>query len=505
MLEIYVVDDEPMAIEYLKVLMSSVEGDHKIIGSSTGSMQAFEDIRRLKPDVIFADIVMPVMNGVELAERVMEIYSPKFYLLTSYRDFEYAKKSVQIGVTDYILKNELSEELIRKTLEKAEEMLNEERRNRQLILEHNIRDFLNSGSIGSEDMSYNDRPLQKYSLIRFIAEPKIILHHKTNSAVYNIDCYEAEHLVWPKGITCNCFLKTGDNEYTAIFFINDVPAEAGRVLYKAADMLLDLLDSKGGNWIGLVGDIKQKFFDLPGSYREMGDMQAYLYNYSDQRIVYLADMRDIKRTDVDTAGYIHEIELSLNEKSRRAVELTEELFGEASKNLNIWEYNEMIRDLYRMLEQFDKAKQLSVNSLIISDSYNNTKNAERALLNCVEMLLQELEQAHEQMYSEHIRKALAYIEENYDRDISVEMIASDIGVSEGHLRRLFNQELGSNIVGYLKNLRLDKAIMLMKEKGEPVSTVWQKTGFTSAQYFSYVFKQREGMLPREYVKRGLLL
>ena len=102
MLKIYVVDDEPMAVDYFRCLLESIPGGYTLVGSATGSMQAFSEIRRLKPDVIFADIVMPVMNGVELAERILELYEPSIYLLTSYQDFEYAKKSVQIGVTDYL-------------------------------------------------------------------------------------------------------------------------------------------------------------------------------------------------------------------------------------------------------------------------------------------------------------------------------------------------------------------------------------------------------------------
>ena len=49
--------------------------------------------------------------------------------------------------------------------------------------------------------------------------------------------------------------------------------------------------------------------------------------------------------------------------------------------------------------------------------------------------------------------------------------------------------------------RLESAKLLMKNTDENLTEIWSKTGFTSAQYFSYVFKRKEGMLPKEYLKK----
>ncbi|MEI3412064.1 MAG: helix-turn-helix transcriptional regulator [Blautia sp.] len=81
-------------------------------------------------------------------------------------------------------------------------------------------------------------------------------------------------------------------------------------------------------------------------------------------------------------------------------------------------------------------------------------------------------------------------------------IAEAVGISEGHLRRLFKQELNIKVVDYLMEFRLESAKLLMKNTDENLTEIWSKTGFTSAQYFSYVFKKRkEGMLPKECLKK----
>ena len=58
----------------------------------------------------------------------------------------------------------------------------------------------------------------------------------------------------------------------------------------------------------------------------------------------------------------------------------------------------------------------------------------------------------------------------------------------------------TNIVNYLTEFRLDSAKELMKDSRESIDEIWKKTGFTSGQYFSYVFKKKEGITPRDYMR-----
>jgi len=501
-LSIYVVDDEPMAIEYFKYLLDSLGDTYALVGSSTSSMGACIEIPKLKPDVIFTDIVMPVMNGVELAQKLLETDDYLIYMLTSYKDFEYAKKSVQIGVSDYVLKNDLSEESLGRLLKEAEIKLNHRNKRNHLILEHNIKSFLMSENEFSEDLSYKNKPLQRYAILQFSTSPEIILKQKSQKTIADIDCFSIENMDWPIGLKCSCLINMGDNEYLAIFFIEETEAEGERLLYKAADKILDELENYGGQWLCLISDIKKHFFDLQKAYADMINVQQYLYMFYEQRIIFANDIKTDNYKGYNSDDDIRMVISELGTNNRQCIAHAEALFEKARKHLNIWEYTDMLKDVYRGLKNILDAEKLSENCLMLSDRYNNTKNAERAMLNCIEMLYKDKVDKANNNYSEHIRRALSYIEKHYAEDLSVEIIADSIGVSEGHLRRLFNQELGSNVVQYLKNYRIDKAKMLMEYQNEPLETVWKKTGFASAQYFSYVFKQKEGILPREYKKRG---
>ena len=157
-IKIYIVDDEWMAIKYFHLLLESVEMDCEVVGESTTATKALNEIVRLKPDVVFTDISMPVMNGLELSEKVLSRVSTKIYLLTSYKDFDYIKQGIKIGVADYILKNELNAESLKNLLQKAEKEILEEKKKHHLLLEHNIRNFLMNDSDKIEDHTYENRP-----------------------------------------------------------------------------------------------------------------------------------------------------------------------------------------------------------------------------------------------------------------------------------------------------------------------------------------------------------
>ncbi|MEM8890685.1 MAG: LytTR family DNA-binding domain-containing protein [Bacteroidota bacterium] len=95
----YILDDEPLAIkvieEYLKRLPQ-----FELVGRQTDSIKAYAEIKDLRPELIFLDIEMPELNGLELL-RSME-HNAQIILTTAYRD--YAVEGFELNVLDYLLK-----------------------------------------------------------------------------------------------------------------------------------------------------------------------------------------------------------------------------------------------------------------------------------------------------------------------------------------------------------------------------------------------------------------
>lgn len=95
-----------------------------------------------------------------------------------------------------------------------------------------------------------------------------------------------------------------------------------------------------------------------------------------------------------------------------------------------------------------------------------------------------------------------YIENHYMEPISVEMIASEIGLSPNYVRSIFKNGNGMTIKNYLSEYRLDKACKLLKNTSAKVSRIAQMVGYDNVSYFCAIFQKRFGKTPNEW-RRGL--
>lgn len=105
MLKILLVDDEKFAIEGLIAMLDWKSFQGELIGTASSGEEAVLLLDTIHPDVIISDIKMGGMNGIELARIVHEQNRQiQVILLTAHGEFEFARKAIQYGVIDYILK-----------------------------------------------------------------------------------------------------------------------------------------------------------------------------------------------------------------------------------------------------------------------------------------------------------------------------------------------------------------------------------------------------------------
>lgn len=117
---VIVAEDENLIAKNIAKHIENENSKFKVIGICSNGEDAFNAVKEQLPDVIFTDISMPVMTGLELARRIHESYSHiKCVILTGYADFEYAKEAMHYDVEDYLLKP-LNKEELRKVLKNLE-------------------------------------------------------------------------------------------------------------------------------------------------------------------------------------------------------------------------------------------------------------------------------------------------------------------------------------------------------------------------------------------------
>lgn len=114
MINAYIADDEVWIILGLKKLLEKLNMDIYVVGTANNGLTAKEEIGMFKPDVVFTDIRMPGLTGLELLQAIPEV-SPesRVVLISGYAEFAYAKEAVKHHAFDYLLKPIKEEELKR--------------------------------------------------------------------------------------------------------------------------------------------------------------------------------------------------------------------------------------------------------------------------------------------------------------------------------------------------------------------------------------------------------
>ena len=111
MYRVIIVDDEEKIRGGIAHLFPWNQMGFQVIGTFANGREALEYVKENSVDVVFSDIRMPIMDGLEMAGRMMEVSSTKIILFSGYQDFEYARKALRSGVSDYLLKPVKYEEL----------------------------------------------------------------------------------------------------------------------------------------------------------------------------------------------------------------------------------------------------------------------------------------------------------------------------------------------------------------------------------------------------------
>lgn len=99
-LKVLIVDDEYLIRNLLKMRIDWEQQGMQIIGEAANASDALDFVDKHRPDIIFTDIYMPSIDGIEFSTRVLQMYPDiKVVVVTGHDEFEYAHKSIKIEST----------------------------------------------------------------------------------------------------------------------------------------------------------------------------------------------------------------------------------------------------------------------------------------------------------------------------------------------------------------------------------------------------------------------
>jgi YesN/AraC family two-component response regulator len=492
-IRVLVAEDEPPIMRANVSIIESSDSEFKVITTAINGKKAIEELEKQKIDVVFTDIKMPVMDGLELAEHIKINYPHIITVITSgYSDFEYARRGIESKVHDYILKP-VSKAKISETLDKIKFEVGKRKHEKKKAIFFERADkadpeILNSECIvilacaGSLPAYGNDMlvpavafwdrtPLDEIveSILESRGEYMISRGHTASEKVIIIELNRNE-----------CAERISEK----IFNILKNNCITITLSYKAGIKMSEI-----DNIIGILrNDMNRKLILTKSQLLISNDVTE---NYSEPKY---------------SKNQVEYIEKCLKARENNKVkDCIFEIFAEMEKanatQDDVISFFDMIIN-YCYYNADSIKKKISVLKRELYETINNFVDYKSASEDVASVLINIKETNHENSIKQPklINSIQNYLKVNYQKSITNTVLSKEFGFVPSYISRLFKQyNDGISPGDYLSNYRIEKAKKIMKENPElMVKEIADMVGFHDAYYFSKIFKKKTGMWPTEY-------
>lgn len=524
MIKMIIADDELHFRKYMERVLDWENLGFRICGSCKNAAEVLACINKQRVNIVLLDINMPGMDGISLAQQLREKDSSLLIVfVTGYSEFEYAKKALQLGAEDYLLKPFSKEELgeVMKKLKLKLKMKNEEsqqkRMEENIVREELLKRWIHSGSEekGAELRKSLERVEITWKKSYFLVA---VLEIDSISAMRNRQ-EDIELWKFVVGNIAGEMLATLDEERILFQDYEDrvvVLLNTGRRISdnEATDAFRkaqQMVNETTGLEIsaGISTQIKHAE-EIPMAYRQaMSALEEKFLIGRNSIIFYEAVSKKSRRA--------HFYRLDLNERllgslRRHEKEVIREIISETKDKMKeelvasdyaymiisgmisicLSYITEMNGDIIRIYGQdFTPYSQL-YQSVSLEESFT-----------LLEYIFEKAVDAFQTTYSkrgvEILQQVEKFIEENYyDCELSVEKIAEGVYLDSSYIRRVISRQSGCTVTDLVTSVRMKKARSWMEEENLTVGQISEKVGYAEPGYFSKCFKKYYGVSPREY-------
>ncbi len=502
MIKVLFVDDEVMAMEYLQNMISWEEEGFSVIGHARSGKKALEIYEREKPDIVISDIKMAGMDGLELTKKLKEKNTDVVViLLSAYRDFEYAQKGFEYGVSNYLLKHELCEEKLMEELEKAKERLKDSGRKKKIYqkyfakqLIYNMEDVteVEEKELGNRFflIQANKNPVFCNGVFRELSwsdEERELLQNSSEDTDEEISYVSDVRLTSGNSII---LYKIGNisSRYELTNKIENMAKRISAALIKAQSSSFNMIYSN---------EITRT--EISGTFQKMSRMIHYSVFWK-PRCIYALERLEEAGTEEKISWNEQEKELRdiifEGRKTEDFISYLFELVRYPRENLRGF------RDLLFVLDNL--AKELEdrhgITPLEKEEKGYKLSDIENYYIHKMNDISEIIQERTEKKYSGIVVDMMRYIKKNYCKEISLESLGEEFQMNGVYLGQIFRKETGTTFLKYLTALRIEEAKRLLSQGDKNVSEVSEMVGYKTSQYFSQIFIKNVGMKPQEYKK-----
>lgn len=499
MIKVMFVDDEVLAMEYLQNLINWEEEGYHVVGHARSGNAALEMYEREKPQIVISDIKMVGMDGLELTARLKEKNKDiVMILLSAYRDFEYAKKGIEYGVSNYLLKHELSEESLLAELNKVRDQLDIDHKRNKIYQKYFTKQLIYNTEDGEDFPELGNRFFLMLAHKNDIFDSGTFHERAWNSEEYNALDELLE--TTPEGLTYISDVQLTENNLLILYRIENISSKY------LVGSLIERMSRKVGSALSVIegcrfnilfsGEIFRN--EISTAFRKMSRLVRYslflkpqgVYEIGrlsvseeEEKIVWNGPEKEL-RTQIyeemnveDYIGYLFELVKYPAYNLKAAMELIY-----------------MLENLARELEGVEGVTPVSHEDLFKLDEIKQYYS-ER-----LQNIQKEMQEEKRQKYSKQVLEIIRYIRKNYQKEISLESLGEEFKMNGVYLGQIFKKETGTTFLKYLTELRVSEAKRLLDEGELSISQIAEQTGYKSSQYFSQIFIKTTGMKPQEYRK-----
>lgn len=533
MLKVLIVDDEILVRVGLQACISWEEIGYEVVGTADNGQQALEMMQYLKPDLVFSDIRMPEMDGLELIHTLRENYpETKIIILSCLNDMEYVKQAIKLGAEDYILKLSLKADVLLEILKKLRIKLEKERNITEQRAEesHQMRYFMRE-QLYMRILSTTTFPDEKSMLLRSLDIPQA--HNECFIlCCCSIDDFKHAHQM--SSIKEHYLLKFAIlniiNEFLSDFTMHE------SVEIKAGEYLLLVRCKSEKAAINCLRDCHSRFNDAVKTHLNITTTWGVssAFNYLDDLPVKWEQAKSalslrffnglssfITSDSMIIQSNSTSIDIDISSKLCHAVTICDK--AEAERTVDAWaSLARSIKGLlpsivcaaaveawlslsYLLRKQgFDEHDALprnlqnpSLNFLQVETLDDICSYLKIIVFNCMDIITQN------RMQRPEIANLKKYIAEHIQENISLEEAAKMCNISRTYFSSIFKKETGENFTYYLNRTKMEKARDLIAFHNLRVSEAAYQVGILDESYFGKLFRRHIGVNPSQ-IKRSLL-
>ncbi len=530
-MELIIIDDENLVLEGLKTLIQRYNSLIKVTCFNDVD-SAFFYVQTNKPDIVISDIQMPKLNGLELCEKIKELCSAEIIIISGFENFNYAKKAVELGVLNYVLKPIDQKEFI-KVLQNAILRINkkktaENKKNKIIkskILSDIANGFNNINLIKEELANANEEQnFGNYTVaIMVLDDSCFIPSFQNNEEFFNLykRLYKTMNGIINKSSLSVSFAEAQPGKF--VFLCMDYPDKCLKLLSLITKRLKEHLNigttvgvsSSNSGTDNLIDAYNEALIAIQREFFE-GSNSIYSYN-SDIISSIISKPEDKQYTfNLTKLNYYQNIFSShiINEKNQMQLKqdtiiLFDDMKSFCENNQEACRFCEellllIISIMFKSLEH----NSLSANDIIKFCSTIKLKDI-KTLADLKFSFLKTLEDLTAIVFSKILYKSntiILKLNELLTEDcssVSLQSAADAMGLNPTYFSILFKEKSGKNFKSYITEYKINYAKNLLLNPKIKIHEICEKLGWRDSNYFSKVFKKHTGLVPTNYRNKYL--